>query len=73
MHRLSRSAVSRSAKFCRFYSAKDLKFGAEARAQMLAGVDMLTNAVAVTMGPKVNSRSSSIKKISQTLNFFIRT
>lgn len=36
----------------RFY-AKDLKFGADARAQMLAGVDMLADAVAVTMGPKV--------------------
>ena len=33
--------------------AKDLKFGADARALMLQGVDLLTDAVAVTMGPKV--------------------
>jgi chaperonin GroEL len=32
--------------------AKDIKFGAEVRAQMLAGVDVLADAVAVTMGPK---------------------
>uniref|UniRef100_A0A914GW71 Heat shock protein 60 n=1 Tax=Globodera rostochiensis TaxID=31243 RepID=A0A914GW71_GLORO len=32
--------------------AKDLKFGSEARKAMLTGVDMLTDAVAVTMGPK---------------------
>lgn len=32
--------------------AKDIKFGAEARAQMLAGVDLLADTVAVTMGPK---------------------
>jgi len=33
--------------------AKDLRFGAEARHQMLQGVDMLADAVAITMGPKV--------------------
>ncbi|KAM7540969.1 hypothetical protein Aperf_G00000043876 [Anoplocephala perfoliata] len=33
-------------------AAKDVKFGAEARAAMLVGVDILTDAVAVTMGPK---------------------
>ena len=33
--------------------AKDLKFGSEARVMMLQGVDMLADAVAVTMGPKV--------------------
>lgn len=33
--------------------AKDVKFGAEARALMLQGVDLLADAVAVTMGPKV--------------------
>ena len=35
------------------YYAKDIKFGSEARLQMLAGVDILADAVAVTMGPKV--------------------
>lgn len=33
--------------------AKDVKFGPEVRALMLQGVDILADAVAVTMGPKV--------------------
>lgn len=33
-------------------NAKDIKFGADVRAQMLTGVDVLADAVAVTMGPK---------------------
>jgi chaperonin GroEL len=33
--------------------AKDVKFGAAARKDMLRGVDLLADAVAVTMGPKV--------------------
>ncbi|MBF0251824.1 MAG: chaperonin GroEL [Alphaproteobacteria bacterium] len=33
-------------------AAKDVKFGIEARARMLAGVDTLANAVKVTLGPK---------------------
>ncbi len=33
-------------------SAKDVKFGADAREQMLRGVDILTEAVKVTLGPK---------------------
>ena len=37
----------------RFYTAKDLKFGVDARVAMLQGVDKLADAVAVTMGPKV--------------------
>jgi chaperonin GroEL len=32
--------------------AKDLKFGADGRKAMLSGIDLLANAVAVTMGPK---------------------
>lgn len=35
----------------RFY-AKDVRFGPEVRALMLQGVDILADAVAVTMGPK---------------------
>lgn len=35
--------------------AKDVKFGAEVRAMMLQGVDILADAVAVTMGPKVSN------------------
>jgi len=33
-------------------AAKDVKFGAEARAKMMNGVDVLANAVKVTLGPK---------------------
>jgi chaperonin GroEL len=33
-------------------AAKDVKFGADARARMLRGVDILANAVGVTLGPK---------------------
>ena len=33
-------------------SAKDVKFGADARDRMLRGVDILANAVKVTLGPK---------------------
>ena len=33
-------------------SAKEVKFGASARAQMLVGVDILANAVKTTLGPK---------------------
>ncbi|UYV61624.1 HSPD1 [Cordylochernes scorpioides] len=45
---LARAALSR-----RNY-AKDIKFGPDVRAAMLQGVDVLADAVAVTMGPKVN-------------------
>lgn len=34
--------------------AKDIKFGKDARSAMLKGVDLLADAVAVTMGPKVS-------------------
>lgn len=58
MYRLSPVVRLAAAKkftpaFARGY-AKDLKFGADARALMLKGVDLLADAVAVTMGPKVN-------------------
>src|SRR5512147_3318550 len=33
-------------------TAKDVKFGADARERMLRGVDILANAVGVTLGPK---------------------
>jgi hypothetical protein len=38
----------------RNYAAKDIKFGVEARALMLRGVEELADAVQVTMGPKVS-------------------
>jgi len=36
----------------RCYAAKDVRFGSDARAVMLSGVNKLADAVAVTMGPK---------------------
>uniref|UniRef100_UPI0025E8264C TCP-1/cpn60 chaperonin family protein n=1 Tax=uncultured Thiocystis sp. TaxID=1202134 RepID=UPI0025E8264C len=33
-------------------SAKDVKFGGDARARMMEGVNILANAVKVTLGPK---------------------
>ncbi|HUU67786.1 MAG TPA: TCP-1/cpn60 chaperonin family protein, partial [Methyloceanibacter sp.] len=33
-------------------AAKDVRFGADARERMLRGVDVLANAVKVTLGPK---------------------
>lgn len=53
MHRLPtmlRGAALRQLQ-ARTY-AKDVRFGAEVRALMLQGVDILADAVAVTMGPK---------------------
>jgi chaperonin GroEL len=35
-----------------FMSAKDVRFGADARGRMMRGVDMLADAVKVTLGPK---------------------
>lgn len=56
MHRLP--SVLRSKAACQLSSqvrfmAKDVRFGPEVRALMLQGVDILADAVAVTMGPKV--------------------
>lgn len=48
--RLARSNIQRQL-MVRSY-AKDVKFGPEVRALMLQGVDVLADAVAVTMGPK---------------------
>ena len=33
-------------------AAKEVKFGSDARARMMEGVDTLANAVKVTLGPK---------------------
>jgi hypothetical protein len=40
-------------QWVRRFSAKDIRFGVEARALMLKGVEQLADAVQVTMGPKV--------------------
>lgn len=51
---LKRLALQKSAPkvFLRCY-AKDLKFGTDGRKAMLVGIDLLADAVSVTMGPKV--------------------
>ena len=36
----------------RGFAAKDIKFGTEARQEMLKGCEMLADAVAVTLGPR---------------------
>ena len=49
-------------------AAKGVKFGSDARTRMLEGVDILANAVKVTLGPKgrnVVSRSRSAHRASQ--------
>lgn len=55
--RLLKSSVRAVPAVHRTY-AKDLKFGADARQLMLEGVDILANAVSVTMGPKVRIENS---------------
>jgi chaperonin GroEL len=42
-------------QWVRRFSAKDIRFGVAARAQMLQGVEQLADAVQVTMGPKVQN------------------
>jgi len=56
MYRLARLARPNSGVVGHFqarFMAKDVRFGAEVRAEMLKGVDVLADAVSVTMGPKV--------------------
>ena len=47
-----RNSAFRQVAASKRHFAKDIKFGADVRAQMLAGVDVLADAVAGTMGPK---------------------
>ncbi|XP_027366764.1 chaperonin CPN60-2, mitochondrial-like isoform X1 [Abrus precatorius] len=49
--RIARNS-SHQVSWSRNYAAKDIKFGVEARALMLRGVEELADAVKVTMGPK---------------------
>uniref|UniRef100_A0A914QZ22 Heat shock protein 60 n=1 Tax=Panagrolaimus davidi TaxID=227884 RepID=A0A914QZ22_9BILA len=51
MHRFATKSSALGRTSHRGY-AKDLKFGADGRKAMLAGIDLLADAVAVTMGPK---------------------
>jgi hypothetical protein len=60
MYRLSRMVRPSSKVLAQVQSrhmAKDVRFGAEVRAEMLKGVDILADAVSVTMGPKVTISS----------------
>ncbi|PHU21465.1 Chaperonin CPN60-2, mitochondrial [Capsicum chinense] len=50
--RTSSQLVSGRLNWSRNYAAKDIRFGVEARALMLKGVEELADAVKVTMGPK---------------------
>lgn len=52
MRDVSLSRATNLINLQRWY-AKDVRFGPEVRALMLQGVDILADAVAVTMGPKV--------------------
>ena len=66
MHHLSQSSSkvarrvvggsSSATRVIRRHAHKDVKFSNEGRASILAGVDVLANAVSVTLGPKGMSR-----------------
>lgn len=49
---LTRSAATTFSGLSRRHMAKDVRFGADVRKEMLKGVDILADAVSVTMGPK---------------------
>ena len=53
--------------------AKDLKFGGDARVAMLQGVDLLADAVAVTMGPKVHPVTHSHRAVFGGLKILFLT
>ena len=65
MHRFSRLAKPTSNLLQRRFMAKDVRFGAEVRAEMLKGVDVLADAVSVTMGPKVNNDMNRSRQSAQ--------
>ncbi|XP_009616503.1 chaperonin CPN60-2, mitochondrial [Nicotiana tabacum] len=50
--RTSTQQIGGRLNWSRNYAAKDIRFGVEARAMMLQGVEELADAVKVTMGPK---------------------
>jgi len=60
LQKASRSVASKTSSLpssafkngARFMSGKEIKFGVEGRAAMLSGVDLLADAVQVTLGPK---------------------
>ena len=62
---VARSSFLRQLQYRNY--AKDVRFGADVRALMLQGVDILADAVAVTMGPKVFS--FNLKYDEYVMNF----
>ncbi|KAE8709360.1 Chaperonin CPN60-2 [Hibiscus syriacus] len=64
--------VGNRLSWSRNYAAKDIRFGVEARALMLKGVEELTDAVKVTMGPKgrnvVLEQSFGAPKVANATN-----
>jgi chaperonin GroEL len=52
LHRIRETAQTETPKETTEMSAKDVKFSTDARDRMLRGVDILANAVKVTLGPK---------------------
>ena len=54
-------------------AAKEVKFGVEARDKMLRGVDILANAVKVTLGPKgrnvVLDKSFGAPRITKAVSY----
>ena len=53
MQRFSRLVKPSASLIQRRFMAKDVRFGADVRAEMLKGVDVLADAVSITLGPKV--------------------
>jgi len=51
-HRLASRRLAAAFSTSQCSSSKELKFGGDARAEMIKGVDLLADAVAVTLGPK---------------------
>jgi hypothetical protein len=45
-------------------AAKDVRFSVDARDRMLRGIDILANAVRVTLGPKACRRQANIPQIA---------
>ena len=65
MHRFSRFVKPSANLVQKRFMAKDVRFGADVRAEMLKGVDVLADAVSVTMGPKVRRNYSDFKEYSR--------
>lgn len=71
MYRLSVLARNNVPKYLARNYAKDIKFGPEVRKLMLEGVDILADAVAVTMGPKVGIINFTIENLRFRIIYLI--